>query len=171
MDKKTLEQQLEQLHKDSFAWALRCCFENRDTAEEILQNTYLKILEGKAKYHQKASFKTWLFSVIRFTAIDHYRAKKRKRTFALEMDHLQIANSEIHHQEITSSQSLFLKVLHQLSPQQSQLLHLVFYQNCSIQEAADIMGIQVGTARTHYKRGKEQLKKRLVKKGVINLED
>ena len=39
------------------------------------------------------------------------------------------------------------------------ILHLVFYQNLSIEAAAKVMGVQLGTARTHYKRGKQQLSK------------
>jgi RNA polymerase sigma-70 factor (ECF subfamily) len=56
----------------------------------------------------------------------------------------------------------FQNALNQLSPQQNQILHLVFYQNLTIEEASEIMKIQIGTARTHYERGKRQLKKRLI---------
>jgi RNA polymerase sigma-70 factor (ECF subfamily) len=34
----------------------------------------------------------------------------------------------------------------------------VFYQNLTIQEAADVLGMTVGTARTHYERGKSRLR-------------
>ena len=38
---------------------------------------------------------------------------------------------------------------------------MVFYHEHSISEAAEIMGVSLGTARTHYERGKEGLRKRL----------
>jgi len=38
------------------------------------------------------------------------------------------------------------------------MMHLVFYQELSVQEAADVLGMPVGTARTHYERGKARLR-------------
>jgi RNA polymerase sigma-70 factor (ECF subfamily) len=38
------------------------------------------------------------------------------------------------------------------------VLHLVFYQDLTIQEAAQIMGVGIGSARQHYERGKARLR-------------
>ncbi|MFT4733981.1 MAG: DNA-directed RNA polymerase specialized sigma24 family protein [Algoriphagus sp.] len=39
----------------------------------MLQEAYLKVLEENATYSEKSNFKTWLFSIIRFTAIDNLK--------------------------------------------------------------------------------------------------
>lgn len=156
-----LKQHLEVLHSESFAWALHCCYADRVAAEEVLQITYLKILEKKAKFNGKSQFKTWLFSVIRFTAIDFYQQSKRFEQIQRQSP-TPIQNEE----ELVNYATIFQKGLNQLSPQQHQLLHLVFYQNLTIQEAANVMQLQIGTARTHYKRGKIQLRKYLEQKGL-----
>jgi RNA polymerase sigma-70 factor (ECF subfamily) len=44
------------------------------------------------------------------------------------------------------------------------VLHLVFYQDLSIAEAADVMDVGLGTARTHYERGKARLRQLLENK-------
>ncbi|MEM8524146.1 MAG: RNA polymerase sigma factor [Bacteroidota bacterium] len=162
MNKQTQAKELEQLHEASYAWALRCCYEDQEAAEEVLQNTYLKILEGKAKFREHSSFKTWLFSVIRFTAIDHLRARKRRKNITLNQFYGDLSEEKIEENEQLSSNT-FRTLLKQLSSKQQQVLHLVFYQNCTIEEAAKIMEIQLGTARTHYERGKKQLRKKLLK--------
>lgn len=170
MDRQKLKAELERLHSESFGWALRCCFEEATAAAEVLQEVYLKVLEGKARYTKQSAFKTWLFSVIRFTAIDYYKAEKRRETASLEkVKTAQINGSN----EIQSSleaiqkKEILRKALSQLSPQQSQILHLVFYHNLSIRAASEVMNIQLGTARTHYERGKRELKKCLTNEGFL----
>jgi len=164
MISEKIKTSLEQLHRESFIWSLRCCFEDKVAAEEVLQRTYLKILEGKARYLEQSSFKTWLFSVIRYTAIDYFRKIKRSQL----IKDLPTEDNSKKMFEDGESQLVFKQILNELSPQQKHILHLVFYQNLSIQGAAEVMEIQLGTARTHYERGKRQLKKKLEAAGFSN---
>lgn len=167
MDRQKLEEELQRLHQQSFGWALRCTYEDADAAAEVLQNTYLKVLENKAKFRERSGFRTWLFSVIRLTALDHLRHRQKARLLPLEKEnaYLTLPDETAFSNEAEQQQAIFRQALAQLSPQQQALLHLVFYQDCTIQEAAEILQMQLGTARTHYQRGKEQVKKWLIKAG------
>jgi RNA polymerase sigma factor (sigma-70 family) len=53
------------------------------------------------------------------------------------------------------------RALNVLPRRQRELLHLVFYEQLSIREAAGLLGISVGSARTHYERGKHRLRETL----------
>ena len=55
------------------------------------------------------------------------------------------------------------QALSRLSKRQQEVLHLVFYQNLTIQEAANVLAMPVGTARTHYERGKSRLRELLAR--------
>lgn len=167
MDITQIRQQLAEHHQESFAWAMRCCLGNREEAEDLLQSSYLKILEEKARYRQQnAQFKTWLFTVIRNTAIDIYR---KKSPHLIQINEALNTNISVFSDNFDESiedretQVIFQQIMQQLSAQQQQVLHLVFYQDMSIEDAAKIMGVTTGTARTHYERGKKQLRKRLKK--------
>lgn len=164
-----LQHKLAELHSDSYAWALRCCAGDQYMAEEVLQDSYLKALRKIKAFKEQASFKTWLFAIIRYTAIDHLKAKVKRRTIQVE----EVSNSiRSHHQaaeryDDKALSTVFREALNELSPKQRRILHLVFYQACSISEAAEIMDIQLGTARTHYERGKSRLRQLLDKQELL----
>ena len=63
--------------------------------------------------------------------------------------------------ERSETQTRFQRALEQLPVRQRQTLHLVFYQDLSLREAAGVMGISVGSAGRHYERGKKRLRESL----------
>lgn len=157
MNKSRLEHLLKTHHQDAFRWASQCCGYQDEHAKEVLQKVYLKILEGKAKYHEKSSFKTWLFSVIRFTAIDYLKSNRTfKRLETLE----QIPSIEVETEKPTMN---YQKLLAQLPKRQHQVLLLAFYHNLTLAEIAEVTHLHIGTVRTHYERGKSALKKLILK--------
>jgi RNA polymerase sigma factor (sigma-70 family) len=157
-----VEAKLEQHHADSFAWAMACCGREHSEAEDVLQTSYLKVLDGRAAFASRSSFKTWLFGVIRRTAAEHrrWRAVRRFRSGTLidPADPSPDPATIVAHSE---SSARLLAALARVTERQRQLLHLVFYQDLTIAEAAAVLGISVGTARTHYERGKQRLREML----------
>lgn len=161
-----LKAELEKLHQASFGWALSCCLRNHGQAEEVLQTVYLKILQGKACYRSESSFRTWLFAVIRKTAIGERRKYVLRKLLAGERS--EISENDQPHVEIERSemQQRFQQALLRLPARQRETLHLVFYQDLSLSEAAEVMTISVGSARRHYERGKQRLREMLEREGV-----
>ena len=75
-------------------------------------------------------------------------------------DHQQIPASE--EDDGSDRESLFIHILQSLSGQQREVLTLAFYHNLTLEEIAPLMQISIGSVRTHYERGKENFKKRLI---------
>ncbi len=50
------------------------------------------------------------------------------------------------------------EALSRLPARQRQVLHLVFYEELTVEQAAPVLGVSVGTARTHFDRGKRKLR-------------
>jgi RNA polymerase sigma factor (sigma-70 family) len=166
MNISALEAELEKLHSSSFGWALSCCRRDRGEAEEVLQTVYLKILEGKARFRGESSFRTWLFAVIYKTAAAERRKNLlRKLRLCAESqekaDRMSPAEAPDAAVERSEMQTRFQLALERLPVRQRQTLHLVFYQDLSLREAADVMDISVGSARRHYERGKKRLRESL----------
>jgi len=166
MEIADLKAELERLHPASFGWALNCCRRDAIEAEEVLQAVYLKIFEGKARYRGESSLKTWLFAVIRKTAASEYR-RRLMRSLRLVAEPDRITDRIAPHEsptatlERTEIQTHFQDAFKSLPRRQREALHLVFYEDLSLREAADVMGVSLGSARQHYERGKKKLRESL----------
>ncbi len=157
MEPEDLEVVLEGLHPLGFAWAIRCCQGDRAEAEDVLHMSYVKVLEGRARFDGRSTFKTWLFGVIRRTA---WEQRRWQWTQALRLGRWWRERSA---EEPGSAEpddlAVVLKAaIGRLSKRQAEVIHLVFYQDLTIHEAATVLAIPVGTARTHYQRGKARLR-------------
>jgi RNA polymerase sigma-70 factor (ECF subfamily) len=164
MTDSELRAALEIHHSESYGWALSCCARSSVEAEAVLQTVYLKVLMGKARYDGKASFKTWLFAVIRRTAADERRRQMLRR---LLLDRHQVSpalvaaerpDEVVYRAEL---QRLVREALTQLPRRQREVLQLVFYHDLSLAEAAQVMNVSLGSARSHYDRGKRQFRRQM----------
>ncbi len=165
----TMEAALAEIHAEAFGWALACCHRDRFLAEEVLHVAYVKVLDGSARFDQRSSFKTFLFGVIRKTAMEQRRARwlsarRLAQWFTVRPAPAPVANPEVI--SIRSERARALTVaLTRLSGRQREVLHLVFYQDLTIAEAATVLGITTGSARQHYERGKTRLRELLPNPG------
>lgn len=165
LTKFDLRGELARLHPQAHAWAVRCCRDHRAEAEDVLHEAYMKVLDGRARFEGRSSFKTWLLGVIRHTAREHVR---RGWARVIRLERWWRESGEAHLATATQSSSddrlaALRRGLSQLSKRQQEVLHLVYYQDLTIHEAADVLAMPVGTARTHYERGKSRLRQLLAR--------
>jgi RNA polymerase sigma-70 factor, ECF subfamily len=155
--------ELEKHHREGYVWALNCCWQNHAAAEEVLQKVYVKILDGRARFRGEASFKTWFLTLIRHTAVDHWREENRRQANLVEYEQSAGVSTQIERPdellERSDIRAVLARGLSSLAVRQQEMMRLVFYHDLTVAEAAGVMGVSVGTARTHYERGKEQLRK------------
>lgn len=153
-----LEASLEALHEASFGWARNCCEGDPDDAADVLQTTYVKVLSGSALFSGRSSFRTWLFGVIRITALE-LRRKGSREISIVGYAELESASVPIDAALVEAEEHAALRRALTLLPnRQHEVLHLVFHQELSIAEAALVMGVSVGSARVHYDRAKKRMR-------------
>ena len=155
---------LESLHPDAFGWALHCCAGDTSRAEDVLQNAYLKLASGRLHHAGASSFKTWWFGVIRYTAHEEFR-RLRYRESLLGRLIVQLSGEShdprpnpVKQIEMDEQAQALKAALAQLPARQAEVLHLVFYQDLTLNEAAQVMKISLGSVRQHYERGKARLR-------------
>jgi RNA polymerase sigma factor (sigma-70 family) len=169
-----LEVRLAGLHEESFGWALSCCGWDHADAEDVLQTTYLRVVSGQARFGGQSAFRTWLFGVIRHVAREHHRrvrvhqagAERLSLDAAGEGDAGTLTDDPA---ERSEQRRILLDALAELPGRQQEVLHLVFYHDLTIAEAAQVMDVSLGSARVHYERGKKRLRLLLAPRGAGSL--
>jgi len=160
MDRTELERELTRLHRECWGWALACTGRDRTLAQDALQTAYLRVLSGQGRFEGRSRFKSWLFGVIRLTAMEELRRADRWRAGGAEHE-LSVAVDPSPGADVTTElaerNAGLVAAMAGLSPRQREVLQLVFYHGMTIEQAADVMNVSVGSARTHYERGKKAL--------------
>lgn len=161
-----LASSLEPLHAEAFGWARHCCEGSHTEASDVLQNAYLKVIQGKAIWQGRANLKTWWFGVIRLSAKEERRRRRFRESLPGKV--LRLCLLEVSpplappcRLEFDEAARQLRSCLARLPARQAEILHLVFYQDLTLSEAAGIMGISIGSARTHYDRAKTRMRELL----------
>ena len=152
-------------HTDNYGWALACCGWQREMAEDVLQEAYLRVLDGRAVFGGKSSDKTWFFAVIKRVAAELQRRQRHRAFLNLRQVRAESPLNAPVAEQVSPDGALLQdeasrelrSALMQLSTRQREVLHLVFYGELSLEEAAETLDISLGSTRTHYHRGKLRL--------------
>lgn len=169
MDRDDIAAELERHHAAAWGWALACCGRDTTEAEDVLHIAYLKLLDGRARYDGRAAFRTFLFGVLHRTAAERRRRATAQRLLLVRwgesVPHPASSDPERDHFEADRAGRL-KAALAALSPRQREVLHLVFYEGCTLAETAEVLRARLGTVRTHYERGKAALRKQLAAENI-----
>jgi RNA polymerase sigma-70 factor, ECF subfamily len=130
--------------------------QNATLAEEVTQDTFLKVWDGRAVWNpDKGLLKSWLLSITQFTAIDRLRREHRQPTVhPIAIEELEVSDIENGWQDGVVLRTLIT----QLSEEQAALIDLAFFRGMSHNEIADATGIPLGTVKTRLRTGLQRLR-------------
>lgn len=160
MSHADLAAQLQLIHPHCVAWAMACCGNRQEDAEDVLQDTYMGVLGNGLRFTGASSFRTWVFGVIRNKARARERRERVRRWLGVSnAARLQPAPASLPDDDAIAAErrDRTRRALGALSARQREVLLLVFYHDLTVEEAAQVMRVGVGSARTHYARGKERM--------------
>jgi len=144
---------------------------NRTEAEDISQETFLRVYANLARYDQNHKFSTWIYRIATNLCID--RLRKKQATFSLDQEinsgegldmYSQIADkNKGPEQEVMTLelQNEVQQAIDQLPIKYKSIMVLRYIEDLSLQEISEIIDLPVTTIKTRIHRGREALKKLL----------
>ena len=131
---------------------------SRDDAQDVCQESFLKLHNGLAKYRPKNHFTTWLYRLVTNAAIDFLRRERRHRHEGLEQHDLATATEPDSFEDLMYS---LRRLLTDLSPKQRSAFVLRDLQQYPLDQIAQILGCSTITVRVHLHNARVRLRHHL----------
>lgn len=148
------------LFEHFFGYGMNICLrytKNKEEAEEVLNNGFLKIFKHIQRYDSNYPFRTWLRQIMVNTAIDHYRANQKAPTF-LELNTDILENNEPSYNPPFLEKEDMLPIIQQLPPAYRMVFNLYVMEEYNHNEIGELLGISPKTSRSNLSRAKEKLR-------------
>jgi RNA polymerase sigma factor (sigma-70 family) len=131
------------------------------TAEDVLQETFVKIWHSFSSYStEKGRLFTWMVNIARNLAIDKIRSKDFKNQNKNQELENNVTSIDEQRNTIYQPELLGIKDLVQtLKPEQKSILDLVYFKGYTHVEAAEELGIPLGTIKTRLRMAIQELRK------------
>ena len=128
---------------------------NKDLAEDIFQETFVKVIMTikQERYVENGKFKAWITRIAHNLIIDNYRQERSKNIISndevdvdlfnnIKLCEGTIEDNMVRHQVLLDVK----KLLQHLPDNQREVLEMRYYQDLSFKEIADITGVSINTA-------------------------
>lgn len=124
---------------------------NEDDANDLLQDTYVKVIQFSSKYSENTNLKAWVFTIMKNTFINNYRRKQRCKVLVDQSEDLYYLNN------LVSDPSDAADMRHYVSEINKKILEKkedqrkpfeMFLDGYKYQEIADLMNLSIGTVKS-----------------------
>ncbi len=124
------------------------------TAEDILQDVFVKIQARLDQLKDPAKLQSWIYLIARNAIIDHYRTRKE----TVEVPETLADEREPETGELEELKASFRRMIYSLPEPYREALVLTEFEGLTQQQLADRLGISLSGAKSRVQRGREQLK-------------
>ena len=146
-----------------FTFLLRFLGE-RQSAEDLLQEAFLRVFASRDTYRPVAAFRTWLFTIARTLALDHLRARKGNTALDPEQALARLTDPGATPPEQVEARELLERLetaVLELPPAEREVLLLSRFAGLTHTEIADVTGISPGAVRVALHRALRRLRNSL----------
>jgi RNA polymerase sigma-70 factor (ECF subfamily) len=149
---------------------------NREDAEEIAQDCFIKAYRSLADFRGESKFTTWLYTIVTTTCLTFLRKKKLEvhsldNEKVFEMAENQDSGMNANQVEQKSRVSMVNRAIALLSPDDAQIITLFYKGEQSLEEIAQIMHMEANTVKVRLHRARQRLKEKMEKHFTAEVRD
>ncbi|HRI06633.1 MAG TPA: sigma-70 family RNA polymerase sigma factor [Nannocystaceae bacterium] len=140
-------------------------------SSDLIQRTFLALVESQERFRGESSFRTFLFAVAHNVLGRHYRQKRRdgERLDFLTVSAHDLGPSPPSLLARRDEERILLTALRRIPLDYQVVLELYFWEKMTAAELAEVIGVPEGTARTRIRRAKQLLEIAIAEVGASPL--
>lgn len=163
---------LVELYKDKIYHLAYRMLGNRQEAEDIVQETFLRVFRNLERYDEALKFSTWIYRIGTNVSID--RLRRRRTAYSLDAETASDGDGQDWHgllasEDLTPEGQVLLSetqrrirnAIDDLPEKYKSVVILKYLHDMSLQEIGDVLGMPVTTVKTRVHRGREFLRRKL----------
>jgi RNA polymerase sigma factor (sigma-70 family) len=145
-------------HKKIFNFLARMAMD-RDLAEDLTQNVFLRMIRYRTSYREGLRFQSWIYQVARNVFADHYQANKNRFSDFVDVEKVEDRMADANEvEEMDEKEKILHRSLARLSEEQRELLVLTRFQHMKYEEVALIMDTTVANIKVKVHRAIAKLR-------------
>ncbi len=134
---------------------------NREEAEEVSQDTFIKVYKALAKFKGDSKLSTWVYKVAYNTCLDRIKKNnRRQREIAIDSfteNQIKTLDNALEAMETAEQQKTIQDCLQQLAGKDSFLLTLFYFEELSLEEISQIVNKESNTVKVNIHRARKRL--------------
>lgn len=157
------------VYKDGLMLYLNNYVQNIHIAEDLMEDTFVRIVTKKPHFSGKSNFKSWLYAIGKNIAVDYLR--KHSKISEIPADQLSVFLSDeadVLKEYLRDEQKILLhESLKKLNPEYAKVLYLIYFEDFNITETATIIKKSYKQTENLVYRAKRALKSQLETEGFV----
>ena len=134
---------------------------NKEEAEEIAQDTFLKAYKALETFKGEAKFSTWLYKIAYYQSLDQLKKKKR-HIASVSLDHyrptdIKVMSGVFEEMERQDRARIVKKAIDKLNEEDAAIVTLFYFEELSIREIAEIVSLSLEVIKVRLFRSRKQL--------------
>jgi len=161
----------------SYVFTLTLRFtKNREDAEEVSQDIFVKAYRSLADFKGTAKFSTWLYTIVNTTCITFLRKKRLDIRSLDDEKTFEVADSQdsgfrANQVEQKSRLNMVNQAIAMLNPDDAEIITLFYKSEQSLEEISQVLGVEVNTAKVRLHRARTRLKEKMEKHFTEEIKD
>lgn len=131
---------------------------HKETAEDLTEDVFIKVFNKLRSLSELKAFEGWLFQIARNKVIDYYRSKKELVSLEDIENTLEYETNVVDVVNLQTQQTLFIKLLRELTSEQQQVIKLKFIEDIDNDVIAQMLNKTEGAIRVIQHRAIAKLK-------------
>ena len=140
------------LYQERLYWHIRKMVITHENADDVLQNTFLRIYKSLPNFQQKSSLHTWMYRIAYNESLRFLEESKKKYHLSLDDVGRKYLNNLVDDTffEGDEIQLKLQRILSELPEKERRIFQMKYYDDLKFREMEEILGIKEGTLKSSY---------------------